>query len=80
MQYLLKVDMKRSLLSKDLAKACEFIVERPVAMGSGVVAKESPQAPKPVTFNINPDSIQNVKEVTIQEFHKVFPSTLTKTA
>ena len=47
--------MKRSLLSKDLQKTCEFIVE---------YGKEGECAqPKPVTFNITPDSIQNLREV-----------------
>ena len=52
---MLKVDMKRSLLNKDLQKSCEFIVQKAEA--------GSDHPPKPVTFNINPDSIQNVKEV-----------------
>lgn len=52
-QYLLKCDMKRPLLNKDLQKVSEFIVEY----------KEGDKAmPKPINFNITPESLQNVKE------------------
>ena len=55
-KYMLKADVKRGLLSKDLQKTCEFIVERPQA--------DDNYSPKPVSFNINPESLQNVKEVS----------------
>ncbi|KAL4229541.1 Down syndrome critical region protein 3 [Mactra antiquata] len=54
--YQLKVDMKRSLLSKDLSKQCEFIVEY----------KEPVQVekikPKPINFTISPETLTNLKE------------------
>ncbi|ELT97716.1 hypothetical protein CAPTEDRAFT_167823 [Capitella teleta] len=53
-QYLLKVDMKRSLLNKDLQKQCEFIVE--------YKEQKEKVAPKKATFSITPDTLQNIKE------------------
>jgi len=52
-QYLLKCDMKRPLLNKDLQKVAEFIVEY----------KDGEKAlPKPIDFHITPESLQNIKE------------------
>ncbi|GAB6027117.1 Down syndrome critical region protein 3 [Chamberlinius hualienensis] len=52
-QYLLKCDMKRSLLNKDLQKIVEFIVEY----------KDGEKAvPKSIDFYISPESLQNIKE------------------
>ncbi|XP_064651224.1 vacuolar protein sorting-associated protein 26C-like [Lineus longissimus] len=53
-QYLLKVDMKRSLLNKDVQKQCEFIVE--------YKENEEKAVCKPMNFTISPDTLQNVKE------------------
>lgn len=53
--YTLRAEMKRSLLSKDLQKTSEFIVE----YGSAVEKKEDI---KPVEFTISPQSLENVKE------------------
>lgn len=53
-QYSVKVDIKRSLLSKDLQKQCEFIVE--------YKDQEEHSKPKPVQFTITPDTLTNVKE------------------
>ncbi|KAK6173161.1 hypothetical protein SNE40_016669 [Patella caerulea] len=53
-QYNVKVDMKRSLLSKDLQKQCEFIVE--------YKAQEEKAISKPVNFTITPETLSNVKE------------------
>jgi hypothetical protein len=51
------VDIKRGLLSKDMQKTCEFILEY----------KEDTEVAvsKPVPFSITPDTIQNIgtKEV-----------------
>lgn len=52
--YTLKCDMKRSLLSKDLQKVAEFIVE----YGDGCSRSQD----KPVEFCITPESLSNVKE------------------
>jgi len=53
-QYLLRCEMKRSLLNKDLSKVQEFIVE--------YKADAEKAVSKPITFTITPDSMQNVKE------------------
>ncbi|XP_006820615.1 vacuolar protein sorting-associated protein 26C-like, partial [Saccoglossus kowalevskii] len=53
-QYTVKVEMKRSVLSKDLNKNCEFIVEYKNQQEKAVI--------KQVPFTITPDSLQNVKE------------------
>lgn len=53
-QYLVKVDMKRSLLNKDLTKQVEFIVE--------YSEQKEKAAVKPVNFSITPETLQNVKE------------------
>ncbi|XP_067007450.1 vacuolar protein sorting-associated protein 26C isoform X2 [Anabrus simplex] len=54
-QYLLRCEMKRNFLAKDLIKVTEFIVEyKPSASGKAV--------PHPVKFTITPESLQNVKD------------------
>uniref|UniRef100_T1ILM6 Serine/threonine-protein kinase RIO3 n=1 Tax=Strigamia maritima TaxID=126957 RepID=T1ILM6_STRMM len=55
-QYLLKCEMKRGLLNKDLQKIQEFIVE--------YRANAERAFSKPVSFCITPDSMQNIKEKT----------------
>ena len=50
--YSLKAEMKRSLLSKDLQKVSEFIVEYP---------ESDKGEDKPVDFTITPQSLENVK-------------------
>ncbi|XP_074652072.1 vacuolar protein sorting-associated protein 26C-like [Tubulanus polymorphus] len=55
-QYLIRVDMKRSLLNKDLQKQCEFIVEMNDAEG------QEKAVSKPLQFNITPSTLQNVKD------------------
>uniref|UniRef100_A0A8C4QCM6 VPS26 endosomal protein sorting factor C n=1 Tax=Eptatretus burgeri TaxID=7764 RepID=A0A8C4QCM6_EPTBU len=47
-KYVLRCDMKRSLLNKDLQKTCEFIIHIPVCF--------------PSRFLISPESLQNVPE------------------
>jgi len=51
-QYMIRVDMKRSLLNKDLQKQVEFIVE--------YKEQEEKAQAKPLIFNITPDTLQNV--------------------
>ncbi|XP_025100328.1 Down syndrome critical region protein 3 homolog isoform X4 [Pomacea canaliculata] len=53
-QYLIRVDMKRSLLNKDLQKQCEFIIE--------YKDQEERAKAKPVSFTISPETLVNVKE------------------
>jgi hypothetical protein len=60
-QYLIRVDMKRSLLSKDLQKQCEFIVEYKDRSEEAVM--------RPVPFTITSESVQNVREkVSVPKF------------
>ncbi|XP_052806911.1 vacuolar protein sorting-associated protein 26C-like [Mya arenaria] len=53
-QYQIKVDMKRSLLNKDLNKQLEFIVE--------YKETEDRAKPKPINFTITPETLTNLKE------------------
>nr|XP_037278696.1 vacuolar protein sorting-associated protein 26C-like isoform X1 [Rhipicephalus microplus] len=53
-QYLLRCEMKRSLLSKDVQKTLEFIVE----LQEGA----EKATPVPVNINITPESLQNVRD------------------
>ncbi|CAN7979458.1 unnamed protein product [Ixodes pacificus] len=53
-QYLLRCEMKRSLLNKDLHKTLEFIVEFKEGSEKSV--------PVPVNINISPESLQNVRD------------------
>jgi len=53
-QYTVKVEMKRSLLNKDLQKQTEFIIE--------YKTQEDKAKVKPVNFTITPDTLTNVKE------------------
>jgi len=53
-QYTIKVDMKRGMLSKDLQKQTEFIIE--------LKTQEEVAKTKAVSFTITPDTLSNVKE------------------
>ncbi|XP_035669415.1 vacuolar protein sorting-associated protein 26C-like [Branchiostoma floridae] len=53
-QYLLRAEVKRSLLNKDLTKQSEIILEYRDSKEKAVA--------KPVPFTITPDSLQNIKE------------------
>ncbi len=58
-QYLIKCEMKRPMLNKDLQKIVEFIVEyrkNPIEL--------KPLQEKSVNFLITPESLQNVKDVS----------------
>ncbi|CAE1325312.1 Down syndrome critical region protein 3 homolog,Down syndrome critical region protein 3 [Acanthosepion pharaonis] len=52
-QYIIKAEVKRSLLSKDLQKNCEFIVE--------YKEQEEHAVTKAVPFTISPDTLTNIK-------------------
>lgn len=58
--YTLRAEMKRSLLSKDLQKTTEFIVE--YASGGAAAAAAEKREEKPVEFTISPQSLENVKD------------------
>jgi len=61
-QYLLKVDMARPLLAKNLQKTLEFIVEIP---NPSVQLKLTP-----VSFTITPESLENVKKSSLKNIPK----------
>lgn len=52
-QYMLRCEMKRPLLNKDLIKTCEFLVE---------VRSPKGESSKPLDFKITPEALQGVKE------------------
>ncbi|XP_068215359.1 vacuolar protein sorting-associated protein 26C-like [Palaemon carinicauda] len=54
-QYSLRCDIKRSLLAKDVTKALEFIVEHKPKLSGSLTSK-------PVTFEIRPETLQNVRD------------------
>ncbi|XP_071449661.1 vacuolar protein sorting-associated protein 26C [Hetaerina americana] len=54
-QYLLRCEMKRSFLAKDLCKVAEFIVEYKENSGEKAI-------PQPVSFTMSPESLQNVRD------------------
>ncbi|XP_034244512.1 vacuolar protein sorting-associated protein 26C [Thrips palmi] len=56
-QYVVKADLKRSFLNKDLSKSQEFIVEYKTGITGLITAK-----PEPINFKISPESIQNIKD------------------
>ncbi|XP_014224137.1 Down syndrome critical region protein 3 homolog [Trichogramma pretiosum] len=58
-QYLVRCDIKRSFLAKDVNKSLEFMVEDKTSKS---IDKESR---KPVPFKILPESVQNTKERTV---------------
>jgi len=60
-QYLLKVDMPRPLLAKNLQKQVEFIVE---------IKNSTPPKPTPLKFNITPESLENVKKTSLKAIPK----------
>lgn len=51
-QYTVKCEVKRSMLTKDLLKVVEFMVESP---------SNEPIDIQPMTFNVSPESLRNVK-------------------
>ena len=55
---MIRVEMKRSLLNKDLQKQCEFIIEYKSQ------ADEEKAKPKPIAFTITPETLAGVKEVS----------------
>ncbi|EFA82527.1 vacuolar protein sorting-associated protein 26 family protein [Heterostelium album PN500] len=57
-QYTIKCDMKRGILSKDLQKTIEFVVETPTP--TSLINKES----APVNFLVTPDSLSTFKKIS----------------
>ncbi|XP_055338768.1 vacuolar protein sorting-associated protein 26C-like [Paramacrobiotus metropolitanus] len=55
-QYTIKCEMKRSVLNRDIIKSLEFVVEVPQPYDDS--------ENKPLTFNITPESLQNIAEST----------------
>jgi len=60
-QYLLKADMPRPLLAKNLQKNLEFIVE---------IKNAEPPKLTPVQFTITPESLENVKKSSLKNIPK----------
>eukprot|EP01094_Clydonella_sp_ATCC50884_P022388 TRINITY_DN5124_c0_g1_i1.p1 TRINITY_DN5124_c0_g1~~TRINITY_DN5124_c0_g1_i1.p1 ORF type:complete len:297 (-),score=88.83 TRINITY_DN5124_c0_g1_i1:288-1178(-) len=60
-QYVLQVDIPRSLLSKNLQKRLEFIVEVPTAEA---------RSETPVEFTITPEQLSNVKQTAVDKIPK----------
>jgi len=56
-QYVLKCLVKRPLLNKDLTTTCEILIEKK--------DEKDPAIKKPMTFNISPHSIENLKSGTL---------------
>lgn len=57
-QYMITVDMSRGMMSKNLKKTKEFLVE--VEVDPDV--RKAEEKAKPFQFKVSPDSLQNVKE------------------
>lgn len=55
-QYTIKVEVKKSMLNKDLVKVLEFMIEKRDPCESIV--------PKPLSFVITPETLQNLKTVS----------------
>ncbi|TRZ02387.1 hypothetical protein DNTS_003246, partial [Danionella cerebrum] len=53
-QYMLRCDLRRSLLNKDLSKTCEFMVH--------CQPQKREFQPTPVDFTITPETLQNARE------------------
>jgi len=60
-QYLLKADMARPLLAKNLQKTLEFIIE---------IQNSPTPKPSPVKFEITPESLENVKKSSLKNIPK----------
>ena len=55
-QYMIRCDIKRSFLAKDVSKSLEFIVE------DKPIKKAEKESPKTVLFKIMPESLQSARE------------------
>jgi len=60
--YMLRVDMIRGMLAKNLQKSSEFIVE--------VKSTSEPIAAKPLKFEITPESLENIKKGSLKSIPK----------
>ncbi|XP_015127412.1 Down syndrome critical region protein 3 homolog isoform X1 [Diachasma alloeum] len=56
-QYVIRCDIKRSFLAKDVSKSLEFMVENKLGL-----PKEIPVSSKTVNFKIMPESLQNIRD------------------
>lgn len=56
-QYTVKVEVKKSMLNKDLVKVLEFMVEKSDPSIEPVI-------PKPLSFVITPETLENLKSVS----------------
>lgn len=71
-QYLLKCDVKRSMLSKDVQKVIEFIIEckrpdenvAPMKMDMALASLPA-SGGQPIEFSLSPESLLNVKDVSL---------------
>ncbi|XP_008554513.1 vacuolar protein sorting-associated protein 26C [Microplitis demolitor] len=61
-QYVIKCDIKRSFLAKDVSKSLEFMVEDKAKVPGKEMKQQEPV--RPVTFKIMPESLQNVRDKT----------------
>lgn len=55
-QYLIRCDIKRSFLAKDVSKSLEFIVE------DKAVKKQEKEPSKSINFKVMPESLQNTRD------------------
>lgn len=55
-QYTIKVEVKKSMLNKDLVKVLEFMIEKSDPMTETI--------PQPLSFIITPETLQNLKSVS----------------
>jgi len=60
-QYMIRADMKRGMLAKDLQSTMEFIVECP---------EKEPLKPSSLAYNLTPDSIEAVKKSAMKNIPK----------
>jgi len=60
-QYMIKADVPRPLLAKNLTKTLEFIVE---------VKNSTPPKPTPIKFTITPEALENVKKSSLKNIPK----------
>lgn len=67
MQYVLKCEIRRSMLNKDLQKVIEFFVESDRKDSELLTTNLNP-----ISFSITPESLQNVRDVSTSLFFRLF--------
>lgn len=71
---MLKCELKRPMLNKDIQKVVEFMIEnKPVEQhivqpNNGLIGSDPASGGKPIKFILNPESLQNVKDVSFLDF------------